>query len=172
MIGPGRRGHKVCNMLILKLLVLLVLANATPVIARKALGERFAWPLDGGVRYVDGQPLFGASKTVRGVVLSILVTAAGGAVTGLGWNVGVLIGTLSMAGDLFSSFIKRRMKMPPSSRALGLDQIPESLFPLLACQGLLELTITEVVSVVTIFFIGDVVFSPLFYKLKIRKRPY
>lgn len=136
------------------------------------LAERFAWPLDGGVRYFDGWPLFGSSKTVRGVVLSILVTAAGGALLGLGWSVGAIIGTLSMAGDLFSSFLKRRMKLPPSSRATGLDQVPESLLPLLACQGMLELTLTEVVSVVVIFFIGDVVFSPLFFKLKIRKRPY
>ena len=77
-----------------------------------------------------------------------------------------------MLGDLFSSFLKRRMKLPPSSRALGLDQVPESLFPLLACQGLLGLTVTDIVTVVAIFFAGDVVFSPLFYKWKIRKRPY
>ena len=64
------------------------------------------------------------------------------------------------------------MKLPPSSRALGLDQVPESLFPLLACQGMLALSVTEVVTVVAIFFVGDVVFSPLFYKWKIRKRPY
>lgn len=50
--------------------------------------------------------------------------------------------------------------------------MPESLFPLLACQGLLGLTVTEIVTVVAIFFAGDVVFSPLFYKWKIRKRPY
>ena len=77
-----------------------------------------------------------------------------------------------MLGDLFSSFVKRRMKLPPSSRALGLDQVPESLFPLLACQGALELTVTDISSVVAIFFVGDVLLSPLFFKLKIRKRPY
>ncbi|MEA2079195.1 MAG: CDP-archaeol synthase, partial [Pseudomonadota bacterium] len=105
-------------MLILKLLVLLTLANGTPVIARKIFAGRFAWPLDGGVQFFDGWPLFGSSKTVRGVVLSVLVTGAGGALMGLGWKVGAVIGTLSMAGDLFSSFLKRRMKLPPSSRAL------------------------------------------------------
>jgi len=158
--------------LILKLLVLLMLANGTPVIARNSFGGRFAWPLDGGIKLFDGQPLFGSSKTVRGVVLSVLVTGAGGALMGLGWKAGVVIGSLSMAGDLFSSFLKRRMKLPPSSRAMGLDQVPESLFPLLACQGMLGLTVTEIVAVVTIFFVGDVVFSPLFFKWKIRKRPY
>jgi CDP-2,3-bis-(O-geranylgeranyl)-sn-glycerol synthase len=116
--------------------------------------------------------LFGSSKTVRGLVLAVLVTGAGGALMGLGWQAGLVIGSLSMAGDLFSSFFKRRMKLPPSSRALGLDQVPESLFPLLACQGMLELTVTEIVTVVVIFFAGDVILSPLFFKWKIRKRPY
>jgi CDP-2,3-bis-(O-geranylgeranyl)-sn-glycerol synthase len=149
-----------------------MLANGTPVIASKMLGKRLAWPLDGGIEIFDGQPLFGASKTVRGVVLSVLVTGAGGAWMGLGWKVGMVIGILSMAGDLFSSFIKRRIKLPPSSRVLFLDQVPESLFPLLACQSVLELTVTEIAALVAIFFLGDVVFSPLFFKWKIRKRPY
>ena len=77
-----------------------------------------------------------------------------------------------MAGDLFSSFLKRRMKLPPSSRAPVLDQVPESLFPLLASQAMLNLTVTQIVTVVAIFFIADVIFSPLFFKLKIRKHPY
>src|ERR1700730_12947993 len=34
---------------ILQLLVLLMLANGTPVVAKKFLGERFTYPLDGGV---------------------------------------------------------------------------------------------------------------------------
>jgi CDP-2,3-bis-(O-geranylgeranyl)-sn-glycerol synthase len=159
-------------MLILKLVVLLMLANATPVIASKLLGKRFAWPLDGGIEIFDGQPLFGASKTVRGVVLSVPVTAAASASMGLGWETGFVIGTLSMAGDLLSSFLKRRMKLPPSSRAPVLDQVPESLFPLLASQAMLNLTVTQIITVVAIFFAADVVFSPLFFKLKIRKRPY
>lgn len=159
-------------MLIIKLFILLFLANGTPVLARKIFAERFAWPLDGGMRFFDGQPLFGASKTIRGLLLSVVVTAAGGSLLELGWKAGALIGALSMTGDLFSSFIKRRMKLPPSSRAVGLDQVPESLFPLLACQSMLGLSVTEVATVVVIFFLGDVIFSPLFYKLKIRKRPY
>jgi len=51
---------------ILQLLVLLMLANGTPLIAKKILGERLAYSLDGGVEFVDGRPLFGRSKTIRG----------------------------------------------------------------------------------------------------------
>ena len=159
-------------MLILELLILLVLANAAPVIARNILEERFAWPMDAGIRFFDGQPLFGASKTIRGLVFSVVFTALGAWLMGLGWKIGAVVGSTSMAGDLFSSFIKRRFKMPASSRATGLDQIPESLFPLLVCQQALNLGVTEIVAVVVIFFVGNMVLSPLFYKLNVRKRPY
>jgi CDP-diglyceride synthetase len=158
--------------LIIKILILLFLANGTPVLARILLAERFAWPLDGGIRFFDGRPLFGSAKTLRGLLLAVLVTAAGGALLGLGWKAGAVIGALSMIGDLFSSFVKRRLKMPPSSRATALDQVPESLLPLLVCQRMLNLSAGEIVAVVAIFFLGNVIFSPLFYKLKIRKRPY
>jgi len=159
-------------MLILDLLILLLLSNATPVFARNLFKERFAWPIDAGVRFFDGQPLFGASKTIRGLVFAVVFTTLGAMLLGLGWKIGALVGSISMAGDLFSSFIKRRLNMPPSSRATGLDQIPESLFPLLVCQRALELNMTEILAIVVLFCIGSVMLSPLFYKLNIRKRPY
>ncbi len=159
-------------MLILELLVLLVLANATPVFARNILQARFAWPVDAGIRFFDGQPVFGASKTVRGLMFSVAFTTMGAWLIGLGWKIGLLVGCAAMAGDLFSSFVKRRLKMPPSSRATGLDQIPETLFPLLACQQFLDLGVMEIVAVIVIFFVGSVLLSPLFYKLSIRKHPY
>lgn len=159
-------------MLILELLLLLILANGAPVIARKLLEDRFAWPVDAGTRFFDGQPLFGASKTIRGLVFAVVFTTLGASLMGLGWQIGVVVGSTSMAGDLFSSFIKRRLKMPASSRATGLDQIPESLFPLLACRQALNLGVMEILAVVAISFVGSVVFSPILYKLNIRKRPY
>ena len=159
-------------MLILELLTLLVLANGAPVIARNILKERFAWPVDAGVRFFDGQPFFGASKTIRGLVFSVVFTTLGAWLMGLGLKIGFLVGCASMAGDLFSSFIKRRFKMPSGSRATGLDQVPESLLPLLACQQALDLSVTEIAVVSVIFFAGSIVLSPLFYKLSIRKHPY
>ena len=77
-----------------------------------------------------------------------------------------------MAGDLFSSFVKRRLNLAPSSRATGLDQIPESLFPLFACRGALSLSILDITIGVAIFFAGEVVLSLLLYKIHIRDRPY
>lgn len=174
MARPATLGHvkKMQPLLILQLLILLTLANGTPVIANTLLDRRFSYPLDGGAKLADGQPLFGASKTVRGIVLSVLVTAACSPFIGLGWKIGVLVGSVAMAGDLFSSFVKRRIHLPPSSQAVGLDQIPESLFPTLVCRGALSLTAVDVAAVVAIFFVGEVLLSLLFYKLRLRDRPY
>jgi CDP-2,3-bis-(O-geranylgeranyl)-sn-glycerol synthase len=157
---------------LLQLLFLLALANGTPVIAKKLLGSRFAWPLDGGVAFVDGRPLFGFSKTIRGIVLALLATTAGAPVVGLDWQLGLLAGATAMAGDLCSSFVKRRLKLAPHSMALGLDQIPESLFPLLACRTSLELGAADILAGVVAFFVGEMLISRLLFKAHIRERPY
>ena len=62
-------------------------------------------------------------------------------VIGLPWNIGLVVAVWAMVGDCLSSFVKRRLKMPSSSMALGLDQIPESLLPLLGVWHQLSLTL-------------------------------
>jgi len=159
-------------LVILQLLILLTLANGTPVVAKKLFGSRFARPLDGGKVFVDGRPLLGPSKTIRGIVLAILVTSAGAPLIGMNLKTGALVGSVAMAGDLVSSFLKRRLNKPPSSRAIGLDQIPESLFPLLACGGALSLTVIDIALAVAIFFVGELLLSRLLYKIHLRDQPY
>lgn len=158
--------------LMLEVLVLLALANGTPVVVHKLLGQRWAYPIDGGVTFFDGRPLLGASKTVRGMVFSVAVTAFGALLMGLGWKTGAVIGVVSMAGDVCSSFLKRRMGLVASSRATGLDQIPEALLPLLVCREALSLTAVEIGVVVVVFFVGEVLLSILFYRLHLREQPY
>lgn len=155
-----------------QLLALLTLANGAPVIAKRILGERFAFPVDGGLILPDGARLFGRSKTVRGILLAVVVTTAGASLVGLDWRIGALIGAAAMVGDLFSSFVKRRLRMAPSSRATGLDQIPEALLPLVVCSGPLALTFLEIAVVVAIFMIGEVILSRFLFYLRVRDRPY
>lgn len=157
---------------ILQLLALLAVANGSPIIAKKLLDGRFAQALDGGIVLPDGRPLFGSSKTVRGVLVSLAATAAAAPLIGLDPGTGVLVAGTAMAGDLFSSFVKRRLKLPPSSRAPGLDQVPESLFPLLACRGSLSLTVADMALVLVVFFIGEQVLSRLLYLAHVRDEPY
>lgn len=159
-------------LLILKLLILLTVANGVPVIAKRLLGGRFAWPVDGNARFFDGRPLLGASKTIRGIVLAVLATSVVAPLLGLTPGTGALIGAGAMAGDLLSSFTKRRLDLKPSSQATGLDQIPECLIPALLCRQALALSATDIVAVVAIFFVGEIVLSRLLFQLRIRDRPY
>ena len=62
---------------ILQMMALLTLANGAPVVAKKIFGGRFSLPLDCRVRFFDGRPLFGTSKTFRGIAVSILATTVG-----------------------------------------------------------------------------------------------
>jgi hypothetical protein len=157
---------------ILQLMVLLTLANGAPVVAKKIFGGRFALPLDFGATFFDGRPLFGSSKTLRGIAIAVLATTAGAPLVGLDPTIGVTVAAAAMAGDLFSSFVKRRLNLPPSSQALGLDQIPESLLPMLACRDALALTAVDIVLGVAVFFAGEIVLSRLLFRAHLRDEPY
>jgi CDP-archaeol synthase len=157
---------------ILPLLVLLTLANGTPIVAKKIFGPRFARPLDAEFNFFDGRPLFGHSKTIRGILASIFITTVSAPLIGMGLTIGAIVASAAMAGDLFSSFVKRRLNFPPSSRALGLDQVPESLFPMLACRDALSLTIADIALGVGIFFVGELILSRLLYQVHLRDEPY
>ena len=47
---------------IVQLLVLMTLANGTPIVAKKIFGPRFSFPLDAGTVFLDGRPLVGRSR--------------------------------------------------------------------------------------------------------------
>src|SRR3981081_1098935 len=99
---------------ILQLLALLMLANGTPIVAKKIFGPRFARPLDGGIIFFDGQPLFGHSKTIRGITASILITMASAPLIGLDLTIGAIVAGSAMAGDLFSPFLYTRPNFSPA----------------------------------------------------------
>jgi CDP-2,3-bis-(O-geranylgeranyl)-sn-glycerol synthase len=156
----------------LRLLLLLGVANSAPIVARRLLGDRWAAPLDFGLNFVDGRPLLGPGKTIRGVVAAVVATALAAWALGIAAQVGVLVGAMSMAGDALASFAKRRLGVAPSGRATGLDQIPESLLPLLAVQGPLELSVAQIVGITVAFFVLEIPLARLAFRLGLRERPY
>lgn len=142
------------------------------MLAKRLLGERCNRPIDGGWRLPDGRPLLGASKTWRGLVIGVALAAIVGAGLGFGPVFGALFGAASLAGDLLSSFLKRRLGIASSGRATGLDQIPEALLPLLYARAALDLGPADLALLTIGFLVGSLVLSRLAFRLGLRDQPY
>ena len=154
------------------LLLLIIVANGAPIILRRLLHKRWAAAIDFGFRLADGNPLFGASKTWRGVTGAIVFTAVAAVVLGYPVATGALVAVYAVAGDLISSFIKRRLGMAPSSMAPLLDQVPETLFPAIMLRHSFGLDAQAIMILVGVFVIVELILSLVLFKLGIRNRPY
>ena len=155
-----------------QLLLLVLIANGAPVIARYLFGRRWGRALDGGRRFVDGRPWLGPSKTIRGIAAALLCTTVAAVVIGLPASIGLQVALGAMLGDLLSSFTKRRLGIPSSAMALGLDQIPEVLIPALLVSSELGITPIGLAGVVIAFVVLSLVLSRILFALNIRRRPF
>jgi len=151
-----------------QLVLLLVIANATPVAVSLLLGRHLGFPLDGHLDFIDQRPLFGPSKTLRGLVAAILVSALVAPLFGLTFAQGALFGSLAMLGDLITSFIKRRLGMAPSKSVPGFDQLLETLLPLWVMQPVFGASGVEIAAAIAAFVVIDLLFS--WVKNRIRKK--
>ena len=159
--------------LLAEALLLVLVANSAPILIRQISWlDKFSYPVDGNAKFFDGRRLLGTSKTWRGVVAAILATMLCSALLQAGWFTGAAVGFLAMFGDSLSSFIKRRLAMPPSHMAIGIDQIPESLFPLIYLHHLWQFGWQYVWILVLVFIVLELTLSRLLFRLHIRKRPY
>lgn len=131
-------------LIIFKVTAFLLWVNFLPPLANIIWGERFNHPLDGGRLWIDQHPIFGDHKTIRGVLVSLLGGSAVAPLLGVDLPVAAGAAGLAMTGDLMSSFIKRRPDLPSGRNVIVLDQIFESLFPLLFLKGPLQLSWLQV----------------------------
>ena len=156
----------------LRLLLVLAAANTAPLAAKAVLGARGAAPLDGGLVFVDGRPLLGRSKTWRGAACGIAAAVLAALVLGLGAATGAVLGASAIAGDALASFAKRRLGIAPSGRAWGLDQVPESLLPLLVLQGWRPVGWPVVAATALAFLLLEPPLARLWHRLGWREQPY
>jgi len=113
----------------IKILFFLFWGNLLPPLASLALGDRLAQPVDHGLAWFDGRPLFGPHKTIRGILASLMGGTLAFPLLGVSWQTAACAAALLMAGDLLSSFIKRRLSLASGESVFGLDQIFEALLP-------------------------------------------
>ena len=157
---------------VLQLVALITLANSAPVLAQHVMGDLWQQPIDDSIVLRDGQRLFGRSKTWRGVVAASLACALLAPVLAWSWQLGLAVGALTMAGDLFASFIKRRCALQAGQRAPRLDSVPEALLPALALRDQLQMGWFDVLWVVVLFVLIVRLASPLLFRLRLRGRPW
>lgn len=152
--------------------LLLIAANGAPLVASKLLGDTMNQPIDGGYRFVDGNYLFGRTKTWRGLFAAIGCTVLLSWLLGLSGWLGIVIALAAMVGDLTSSFIKRRLDLPSSAKCTGLDQLPEAVLPMILAVTFFGVGRWEATFAVVVFMLGDIVVSPLLYRLGWRRVPH
>jgi CDP-2,3-bis-(O-geranylgeranyl)-sn-glycerol synthase len=96
-------------------------ANAVPVLAG---GGR---PLDCGRNFLDGRPIFGKNKTIRGFLVGLMMGTVAGLAESLVFNYplsfGFAISLGALVGDLAGAFTKRRLGLPPGELLPIVDQI-------------------------------------------------
>jgi CDP-2,3-bis-(O-geranylgeranyl)-sn-glycerol synthase len=145
--------------LVSEMVLLLVIANGAPFVAHRLFGKFLDQPLDCNKLFRDGRPLLGPGKTIRGIFSAMIATTALAPLAGLGPAQGAAFGLLAMLGDLVSSFIKRRLDIATSHSAPLLDQLPETLLPLLVMQQVLSATLVEIAAAAAIFMSINLAFS-------------
>lgn len=146
------------GMALLPALLLLIVANASPVVAAMLLGGRLAAPLDCGATLRDGTRLLGDHKTWRGVTAGVMACAVAAHLLGLTFTLGLAFGALSLLADAAASFFKRRLRLAAGTEVPGLDQIPEALLPLWVLSGPLGIGLPGSLLVTAAFVVLDVAF--------------
>jgi CDP-2,3-bis-(O-geranylgeranyl)-sn-glycerol synthase len=149
--------------LILATLALILIANGLPALLGLLLGPGRA--LDGGRVLGDGRPLFGPTKTVRGILAALVVAPIAATALGLAWHIGLLVAVGAMLGDLLASFTKRRLGLPSSTTVPLLDTVPESLIPVLLVMEHLGLDWLDLALLILTFAVLDLVLTPLGHRL-------
>ena len=107
-------------------------ANGSAVLAKGRT------PLDQNLKFIDGRPILGKGKTVKGFVFAVLVGVLVGIILGFVEGslmpraaLALVLSFFAMLGDSVGSFIKRRFDLKPGQAAPFLDQWDFVLFAFL-----------------------------------------
>lgn len=156
--------------LIIKVTFFLWWIHFIPPLLSVMMGSKWNLPVDLDYPFIDGKPILGKHKTIRGVVGSIIGSAT--VAPAFGWSIfeGFILALAGVIGDLLTSFIKRRLNKPSGTIIPLLDQIPEGLLPLLLLKQWNQITLFLLVVILVIFSLGAYLGS-IFYKQILLVKP-
>ena len=145
-------------------------ANAAPVLAGGGS------PLDFGKKFLDGKPIFGKNKTVRGFFFGMAIGVTVGLVESILFGYPLLFSVFSplgaLMGDLAGAFLKRRLGIAPGGLLPIIDQVDfvvgAILFSLPLTMMYWELAIAVIIITPPIHLFTNF----LAYKLKLKNNPW
>lgn len=123
-------------------------ANAAPLVFGGGA------PLDGGRNFLDGQPIFGSHKTIRGLIAGIIAGSILGAAESLVDSrlllAGFMIALGAVLGDLLGAFVKRRLKIKPGRQFPIVDQLDFVVGGLLVGWSFFQMSFVSILIVVLV----------------------
>ena len=149
-------------------------ANATPMLFK---GKK---PIDFNRRFIDGKPIFGAHKTIRGFISGLIAGSIVAIIQKIialptmqsSLAIGLLLTFGALIGDLVGAFIKRRVNIPPGEPFPLLDQLDFVVSAFLFASIIAPPKIETVIFVVIITPLLHVLTNFLAFILKIKDRPF
>ncbi len=159
-------------------------ANGSPPIIAKLIRKRR--PIDFGKNFIDGRRIFGEGKTIEGFALGILSGIVISYLTFIVIKQYVpqyyypditaisFMCILALSGDLFGSFIKRRIGLPRGAPAPILDQLDFLVLPLIYLHVTVPKVLTSsiIVTAILLTIAMHLLTNYIAYLLGIKKEPY
>ncbi|MCK4328192.1 MAG: CDP-2,3-bis-(O-geranylgeranyl)-sn-glycerol synthase [Candidatus Diapherotrites archaeon] len=154
-------------------------ANASAMLAK---GNT---PIDQNIKFIDGKPLLGKGKTIKGFVFAVFVGVLVGAILGFvegsvipRATLALVLSFFAMVGDSVGSFVKRRFDLKQGQAAPFLDQWDFVLFAFLG-HWLLQAwvpiafpSLTELLGILVMTAFFHVGTNVVAYKAGIKKVPW
>ncbi len=134
-------------------------ANAFPVIGYKLLGK-YNRPISA--------KWLGEGKTIGGFFFGLLIGSLVGFLQGA-LLLGFLLSLGALTGDIFGSFIKRRIGLKRGASAPGLDQLGFLVFALIFSWPILELTTLQIVFLLVLTPVLHLGANLIAFSLKLKK---
>jgi len=158
------------------------IANMAPVIVRNWF-KKIAFPID------FGRNIFGNNKTFRGLIFGVLSAIIIAYLQFLLYNlaffrnlsfinysnwllIGFLMGFGAIFGDMFESFIKRRLGIKPGQRFIPWDQLDFVFGALVFVEIVLDLSWKKIFFIAIISILGHILVNHAAFYLGIRKEKW
>lgn len=132
-----------------------------------------------------GKPILGKNKTWRGLIIGIIAgylifllqfhlyqNAIFSEIAYFDYNnywLGLLLSFGAVFGDLFESFVKRQIGIPPGKKFIPWDQIDHVVFSLLFASLVITIPWSFAIYAIIITFILHIITNFIGYHLKLRK---